>query len=216
MVHMLWPNFSPFMWASLESHIKISEHVLLIRHRFVLSPIMYHIIIMSMTDYKTQRSLKREPCEKKIHGITFSTRPELAKATCQLFHSTMKAALVAVVVLVGLLGNAEGRVGEEKPNRWPTGRAEGNVVVDEPQDESSTLEAGEEEEDELMDYVVGFKQPEVNSLGSSMAQQEMVYAMSSAFTTLSGPFKVHTMIPRFASAGVMLSARVSTLLGLYA
>jgi hypothetical protein len=123
----------------------------------------------------------------------------------------MKAAL-AVVVLVGLLGNAEGRVGEEKPNRLP--RAEGKVVVDEPQDESSTLEAGEEEE--LMDYVVGFKQPEVNSLGSSMTQQEMVYAMSSAFTTLSGPFKVHTMIPRFASAGVMLSAQVSTLLGLYA
>lgn len=119
----------------------------------------------------------------------------------------MKVAL-AVVVFVGLLSSAAARVGEEKPLRSPQ-EADGEVVVDELQDESSTVEAVEEEE--LMDYVVGFKQPKVDSLGSSMTQQEMVqFAMSSAFTTLSGPFKIHTMIPRFASAGVMLSARVST------
>ena len=117
----------------------------------------------------------------------------------------MKVAPAVLVVLVGLLSNAEGRVGEERPNK--SDEPEGQVAVDEPQDESSTVEAAEEEE--LMDYVIGFKQPDVYSLGSSMTQQEMVHTMSSAFTTLSGPFRVHTLIPRFASAGVMLSARVS-------
>jgi hypothetical protein len=141
-------------------------------------------------------------------AITFCRRRDRTSSFSS-YTIEMKVALAVVGLLVGLLSKAEGRVGEERVNELLE-EPVGQVTVDEPQDESSTVEADEVEE--LMDYVIGFKQPDVSSLGSSMTQQEMVHTMSSAFTRLSGPFRVHTLIPRFAFAGVMLSARVSTIL----
>ena len=107
--------------------------------------------------------------------------------------------IYAAAVIVVLLSCVEGRVGEEKLKNKPDKKVA-------PKD--GVGREHEVMEEELLDYVVGFKQP--NS--DSVSQQEVVQAMSTTFDMLSGPLEIHTMIPMIATAGVKLSARVSILM----